>query len=135
MALLFYSYLVFSFSAFAQNGNITGKILDENGLSVPGAEVIIEPTRKGAISDFDGKFTIVNLPEGNYTILIKYLGFADTRQEVTVRANETEDMKIILISQSTELKEVVISSYGFSNQARAFKHAKKQTKHHQYCVD
>ena len=117
--ITFFFLTVFSFYSFSQTGNIQGTIIDENGISVPGATVLIQQLNKGSVSDFDGKFTMVNMPEGNYTVLIKYLGYADTNQEVSITAGKTTDFRVKITSQSTELKEIELSGYGFSNQARA----------------
>ena len=80
--------LLFILSAFAiftsvnaQNGNIQGTISDENGIYVPGANVIIESLGRGEISNFDGKFTFVDIPEGTYSIKITY---KDVEKEITV---------------------------------------------------
>ena len=75
--------------ATSQTGNIQGLITDENGIYVPGASVVIESLKKGDITDFDGRFTIVSIPIGTYTIKVKYLGYKDITKEVIVKENET----------------------------------------------
>ncbi len=90
-----------SLATFAQNGNIKGVIADENGIAVPGATVVIEELKKGAVSDFDGSFTIVDIPEGTYSLLIKYLGYTDFKQEATVSNSETISINVTLNSKST----------------------------------
>mgnify|MGYP000277067323 FL=1 len=72
--------------AQAQSGNIQGTITDENGIYVPGANVYFESLVKGGISNFDGKFTLVGIPEGSYTLRITYMGYSDVEQEVSVSA-------------------------------------------------
>ena len=49
--------LLFGVVAFAQT-TVTGTINDQNGMPVPGANIIAVGTLSGAISDFDGKFTL-----------------------------------------------------------------------------
>jgi len=56
--------LLCSIISFGQNGNIQGSIIDEKGLSIPFANVVIESLKKGTISDADGHFTFVGLPSG-----------------------------------------------------------------------
>lgn len=111
--------LLFSLSIFAQNANIRGVITDDNGIAVPGASVLIEELKKGAISDFNGNFTIVDIPEGTYNLIIQYLGYADFKQEVVLTNSKTTSVNITLTSQSTELGEVQISAYTIGGQARA----------------
>ncbi|WP_422861823.1 TonB-dependent receptor [Flagellimonas sp. W118] len=106
-------------SFMAQTGNVQGTISDENGIYVPGANVIISELSKGAITDFDGRFTLLNIPEGSHTIQISYLGYATTEQIITVSANETAVISITMNPQSVELNEVQVSAYGLSGQAKA----------------
>ena len=103
----------------AQSGNIQGTITDENGIYVPGANVYIESLVKGAISNFDGKFTLVGIPEGSYTLKITYMGYSDVEQEVNVSAGETTPVSIVLVSSNMELDEVQVSAYGLSGQSKA----------------
>ena len=103
----------------AQTGNIQGTITDENGIYVPGANVYIESLSKGAISDFDGRFTIVNVSEGTHTLQISFLGYSPIQQEVNVIAGETAVVSVSLQPSSVELDEVQVSAYGLSGQAKA----------------
>ncbi len=103
----------------AQTGNIQGTISDENGIYVPGATVYISTISKGGITDFDGRFTLVAIPEGSYTLQISFLGYADIEQEVTVTAGETTLLNIEMSPKSLELDEVQVSAYGLSGTARA----------------
>ena len=42
----------------AQNLDIRGTVLDEGGIPIPGANILVKNTSKGAVTDFDGNFTI-----------------------------------------------------------------------------
>lgn len=105
--------------AQAQTGNIQGTITDENGIYVPGANVYIESLSKGAITDFDGRFTLVGIPEGSYSLKITYMGYADIDQDVTVTGGQTTGVNIVLNPSNFELDEVQVSAYGLSGQAKA----------------
>lgn len=111
--------IVTSFSALAQTGQVQGLITDENKITIPGASVLIEQLNKGAISDFNGKFTIVNVEAGTYDLVIKYLGYSDYREQITVLPKQTTTLSITLTEQATELDEVQVVSFGFGSQARA----------------
>ncbi|MEX0316249.1 MAG: TonB-dependent receptor [Allomuricauda sp.] len=106
-------------SFFAQTGNIQGTISDENGIYVPGANVMISALSKGAITDFDGRFTILNVPEGNHTLKISYLGYATIEQSIEVSANGTSVVNLTMNPTNVELQEVQVSAYGLSGQAKA----------------
>ena len=106
-------------TGYAQTGNIQGTISDENGLTIPGSTVAILSLKKGTTTDFNGKYALVNIPEGTYTLTVEYLGYADINKEVTVVADETVTLNFTLNSEDTALEEVMISGYGLSGQARA----------------
>ncbi|MDC6365409.1 MULTISPECIES: TonB-dependent receptor [Flavobacteriaceae] len=103
----------------AQTGNIQGTISDSNGIYVPGANVLISSLSKGAISDFDGKFTLLDVAEGTYTLQISYLGYESINQEVVVTSGQTTTVSIIMNPTNVELDEVQVSAYGLTGQSRA----------------
>jgi TonB-dependent receptor len=104
---------------YGQTGNIQGTISDENGIYVSGANVFISSLNRGTISDFDGRFTLVGIPEGNYNVQITYIGYGDIEQEVTVAAGETSSLLIELTPTNYQLDEVEVAAQGLSGQAKA----------------
>ncbi|ALJ05791.1 TonB-dependent receptor [Pseudalgibacter alginicilyticus] len=117
--LLLCFIVLISFIGYAQNGNIRGVITDKNGIAVPGATILIEELKKGAISDFNGNFTMVNIPEGTYHLLIQYLGYSEFKQEAVITASKTTTLNVTLDSKNTELEEVEITGYTLGGQSRA----------------
>ena len=98
---------VFS-KSFAQNsdGKISGVILDEaKGETVLGASLFVEETKKSAISDQNGEFTIE--AKKGQTITVSYIGYVT--QKVKVTGNK---LTIILKEDVSNLKEVVVIGYG-----------------------
>ena len=102
--------LLSSFSIFAQNGNLTGSISDENGLPLPGANILVNETEYYATTDFDGKFTLLNISEGNYKVEISYVGYENFTKEFTIASGITETLIIQLNPITTQLGEVVVTS-------------------------
>ncbi|WKB82490.1 TonB-dependent receptor [Cellulophaga lytica] len=117
--ILFLIVALCSAAAMAQNGNVSGTISDENGIYVPGASVMITSLKKGAVTDFDGHFSLVDIPVGTYELKITYLGYADSKQSVTVSANNTTAVSIYLQPKSVELDGVEVMGYGLGSQAKA----------------
>ncbi|WP_350286454.1 TonB-dependent receptor [uncultured Croceitalea sp.] len=113
------AFLIFPLVIFAQTGSIQGTLSDENGIYVPGANVFIESIKSGAISDFDGRFTLVAVPEGTYTLSISYIGFANLEQEVTVTSGETTVVNLSINHEEYQLDEVQVTAYGLSGQSKA----------------
>lgn len=97
---------------FAQQKTITGMVKDDNGLPLPGANVIIKGTSTGTQSDFDGNFSI-NASQGQ-TLTFTYVGF-DT-QEVAVGAQNTIN---ITLNPGSTLETVVLTGYTVRNKTRS----------------
>ncbi|MFC5976523.1 SusC/RagA family TonB-linked outer membrane protein [Flavobacterium salmonis] len=86
---------------------ITGKVLDENGLPLPGVTVSLVGGNKNGVSDFDGQFYI-ELPSGKHTLKVSYLGYKT--QEITVE-NQTS-ITIKMQPDLAKLDEIVVIGYG-----------------------
>ena len=60
----------------APTGKIVGQILDaETGAPVVGASVMVVGTKRGAVSDFDGRFVITQIEPGTYSVKITHLDY------------------------------------------------------------
>ena len=112
-------FSLFSALIFAQKGNIQGVISDNNGIYVSGASVYIEALKLGAISDFNGKFTLVAVPEGTHTVSIAYLGYTTIEQDVVVNDGQTTVFNIELSPSNFVLDEVEITGLALVGQAKA----------------
>ncbi|MGB1269370.1 MAG: SusC/RagA family TonB-linked outer membrane protein [Flavobacteriaceae bacterium] len=91
--------------SFAQEKSISGTVVDETNLPLPGATVIIKGTATGASTDFDGKYNI-NVNSGDI-LVFSYVGYAD--QEASVGIDNT--INISLVPDNT-LEEVVVTALG-----------------------
>lgn len=85
---------------------ITGTVIDEGGMPIPGASVLEKGTNNGAATDFDGDFTL--LVSTNAILTISYLGYLT--QDITV-TNQTM-ITVTLLQDANELDEVVVVGYG-----------------------
>ena len=95
-----------SLQAQAQDLTVTGTITSaEDGYPIPGATVIIKGTTTGAISDFDGVYSI-DTQIGD-TLEFSFIGTES--QSITVTKNT---LNVVLVSQAENLDEVVIIGYG-----------------------
>lgn len=95
----------FSLGAFAQQQTVKGIVKDVSGEPIIGASVVVKGTSNGVITDFDGNFTIPNVPEGS-VIDISFIGY------VTQSVKASSQMNIILKEDSKTLDEVVVIGYG-----------------------
>lgn len=101
----------FSVSVMGQGtGTVTGEILDQStGEELVGANVRLEGTNMGAATDMDGEFTIRGVPEGNYTLVVTYLGYQSFESDLEITAGETVELTLELLASGLEGDEVVIS--------------------------
>ncbi len=102
-----------------QRKQLQGVISDENGIYMPGANIFIESLNKGGITDFDGRFTIVSLPEGTYTLEVSYLGYESLSQEVQINSGQTSFIDLVLVASAMNLQEVQVLGFGSGSQAKA----------------
>ena len=90
---------------------IKGFVYDAgNGEPVPYANVILQGTTMGAASDINGFFLINKIPNGEYTVIVRYMGYDDYTQKVSITsARQTEQLRIELKTSSKILKAVKVS--------------------------
>ncbi len=91
---------------------VRGRVLDENGKPVAGANVVLKPSNAALATNEMGVFQIPNITPGNYTIEVTSVGFANAAKKVVI-GNTQGDVTIVLKKQVKELEEVVVST-GYS---------------------
>ncbi|MGB1210203.1 MAG: TonB-dependent receptor [Lacinutrix venerupis] len=118
-------FLVVVQCSFAQNGSITGIIIDNIGV-LPGASVYVKNTENGTTTDFDGNFTINNVTNGNNTIVISFVGYQTLEKTVTVENGKTTRLGTISLTEAVnQLDQVVIKGTYYPSQVRALNIKKK----------
>ncbi|PZV87140.1 TonB-linked SusC/RagA family outer membrane protein [Algoriphagus aquaeductus] len=95
-------------AVFAQGATFTGKVVDTQGLPIPGATLTELGTRNISITDAEGKFTF-RAEKVPFTLRVSFIGFQTYQVEVTV----SSDISQIILSESTsELNEVLVTALG-----------------------
>lgn len=91
----------------AQNdGTLKGLVLDEAGMPVIGASVLVKGTKTGVVTDLDGRFSINSTKEA--VVVVSYVGY--NKEEVAVRPGKVA--VINLNPEGQNLDEVVVTGYG-----------------------
>jgi TonB-linked SusC/RagA family outer membrane protein len=100
----------------ADTYQLTGKVVDENGVALPGVNIIIQGTKRGVSTDVDGKFTI----EVKKTDVLRmtFIGYKDeyvpvkgrtsVKVDMTPDAHTLQDVQVVAFG--TQKKESVVSS-------------------------
>ena len=116
MFLKFFTTTIFCillvFTASAQTGKVIGKIVDqETGEPLVGANVLIVSTTLGAASDVDGRYIILNVPVGKYSVKASYIGYRNVViQNIEVITGLSTEVNFKLPTQSLKTGEIVIIS-------------------------
>ncbi|MCT4637066.1 MAG: TonB-dependent receptor plug domain-containing protein, partial [Bacteroidales bacterium] len=91
----------------AQTRAITGTVTSaEDGMGIPGANVVVKGTTLGVATDIDGKYTI-NVPENATVLVFSAMGFADKEVAITGTV-----INVVLDPSNIALDEVVVVGYG-----------------------
>jgi hypothetical protein len=108
--LFLLSALALAASALANTGKIAGKIVDENGDGVFGANVLIVEIQRGEnIQNLDGSYVILGVPPGAYTVRITSVQFGtQSFSNVSVSSGETTTLNATLAEAVLQGKDVVI---------------------------
>ena len=99
--------LLLNISLFAQDGyTLTGTVLDETNMPVPGANVVIQNTTTGTSTDFDGNFSIT-VSNGD---VLEFSSIGYAKKEVAITGQQT--LNVVLAEDASQLEEVVVVGYG-----------------------
>ncbi len=105
LKILFIGIVLMVSRTYSQS--ISGIVTGEDGIPVPGVNVIVKGTANGSSTDFDGNYTI-NSVSGDAVLVFSYVGFQT--QEISVSGQTVINVSLLTDSQS--LEEVVILGYG-----------------------
>ncbi len=95
-----------STSINAQDINVKGRVIDENGEPIIGANILVKGTTNGTITDYDGNFTL-EVSDKNAIIRIGYIGYKD------YEVSASQQNLVIVLKENTEmLEDVVVIGYG-----------------------
>lgn len=103
-------FLLISLIGAAQNGTLSGKLIDGDFNDVLAfATVAVKDTNDGTSSDFDGKYSL-ELSPGTYTIVYSFVGYKTKEvTDVVIKANKTTVLDVTLVSAADALDDVVIT--------------------------
>lgn len=124
-SLLIFSILIIGMTLYAgETGKIAGRVVDkQSGELLPGANIVLtafwsgdrelEMERPvGAATGADGRYFIINVQPGNYTISAAFIGYRkEIRKKVQVQVDKTTRIDFNLDPQSLEGEEVVVTAY------------------------
>ncbi|MGS2738215.1 SusC/RagA family TonB-linked outer membrane protein [Sinomicrobium sp. M5D2P17] len=83
--------------------SIDGTVTDEEGVPLPGVNIMIQGIQQGTTTDFDGNYVLQNVPAGA-VLEFSYIGF----KTQTVKTDEKTTIDVVMVMDSQQLDEVVL---------------------------
>ncbi len=115
-------FMLTGLALFAQTGNLKGRVVDSNNLSLPGASIYTNDMQIGSITDVNGNYVITGLSAGEYTLKVSYIGFQPKEFKVTITAGKTTIQNLNL-EPGIGIEEVTVTG-GLQGQAKALNQQK-----------
>ena len=104
-------FLAFGLVGFSQTGSIRGFVYDDsNGEPVIFTNVYLKGTSYGASTDVNGYYAITQVPPGNYTLTVTYLGYDTISFPIALKENKIITKRLSLKRSSIKLDIVEVSA-------------------------
>ncbi|WP_437369444.1 TonB-dependent receptor [Maribacter litoralis] len=105
-AILLLALMIMGTFTYSQT-NISGNVVDQDNVPIPGANIVIVGKTIGTVTDFDGNFNLATSEVPPFKIEISSIGYTSSTEDIT-SANQT--ITVVLNESQTFLDEVVISA-------------------------
>src|SRR5690606_1343204 len=106
----FFLALLISVATYAQDlkdqRTITGVVVDQQGVPIPGVNVIVKGTNNGVATDLEGKYSIRAF--GEDTLVLSFVGFKTEERYIGGESN----IDVTLVMDSEQLDDVIVVGYG-----------------------
>jgi TonB-linked SusC/RagA family outer membrane protein len=103
--------------SFAQEKTISGTVTDQDGLPLPGVNIVVEGTTTGTQTDFDGNYQIQASP--GQVLLFTYIGQKEERRTV----GAADVINVQMVEDAQALEEVVVTAQGIKREKKALGYA------------
>jgi iron complex outermembrane receptor protein len=91
----------------AERYSLSGRITDTSGAPLQGASVYISDLKKGSVADANGNYLINNIPDGDYVVEIKFIGYKTILENIDFDQDKVENVAMQI--SVTEQSEIVIT--------------------------
>ena len=109
--LYFLPTLLLFVAEVSAQSTITGRVMDEKGRALPGANVFLRGTYDGANTDSTGRFRFTSTRRDTATLIATYIGYEPFAQRITT--GQHAPLSIRLVEMANELNTVVITAGSF----------------------
>ncbi len=96
---------------WSQSAQVEATLTDSlTGQPLEFASWQLKGTSYGGTSGLEGNFRILSLPEGEYTLLLNYLGYRPKSYEISIQPGESVSLELTMVQEAVEMDEVVVSA-------------------------
>lgn len=99
-----------SSAAFAQSGNITGKVYDVNGIPLPGAHITLTESEYHTLSNLEGAYKLIDVEAGKYEFQVSFVGYENFTDSIEILADQTIENIVKLKVSANELDMVYVTA-------------------------
>ena len=118
--LVCFAVLTLAFSSLAQErkGTIAGTVKDSANATLASALVELLPLGKKTASDDQGQFLFTDVPAGEYTLNVSYVGFAVSNSAVQVESGKTANVDVVL-KVASQSDQIIVTAERLQGEAEA----------------
>ncbi len=109
VALVLFTLFAARAGAQVEIGSVSGRITDEDGAPLGGANVTVSDTKRGTVSRMNGEYELDSLAVGTHTLQVRLMGYRVRSQPVTVSAGERAKLDFTLASDPLKLEGIVVT--------------------------
>ena len=95
-----------------QGGSVSGRVTDQASQPLVGAQVVIQGTEFGSLTNAEGRYQINGIPPGEVVVSVRGLGYVAAQQRLVVTAGATTNADFALQVSAINLDEIVAVGYG-----------------------
>ena len=109
--LLLFLGIFLSLKLFSQKGSIRGFVSDKStGEPIMFCNVTIDETSFGSQTDLNGMYNLTQIPAGNHTLVVTFVGYKKYTEEISLQSGEILNIKIELENSTVKIDEIEISA-------------------------
>ena len=103
--------IVHAFTFAGTTGKLSGRVLDAKKEPLPSANIVINGTTLGGVTDLDGYYSILNIPPGRYTVQFRLVGYRSfIANAVEISVDNTKKLDVTLEDESITTDAVVVTA-------------------------
>ncbi|MBI1804370.1 MAG: TonB-dependent receptor [Ignavibacteriae bacterium] len=112
VAFCLFLFLTVSLAVAGNTGKVIGRVTDkQSGEGLVSVNILVVGTTRGAVTDVDGRYTIIGIPIGTYTLRASQVGYQQMDiTDVKIGADETTQLNFQLLASAVEITGVTVSA-------------------------